>query len=848
MKYRFVARRAAEALTLALLIACAVPAARMNAQINPEGCSETEAWVPVDVGIEGTDSVCIRSAVMNNELYVVSRRQEQSGAYTLSAWNGTAWRTLAHFSAGSTVCNLTPFNGMLYISGWFDSLNHRANTAGLARWNGTALEAVPGNTADNTQYQLTFEFRAAIYPMVVYRNELYVAGFFHDAATNPFAGIMAFNGTTWRTIASYPPGLWYTDSIMINTMVEWHGDLYVGGFFRTMGGVAARGIAKWDGSAWSAVDSRDMRVVQHLFVYHDRLYAFRQWLGQYHVPAQDQHVTWWDDTSWHDVPDGPIRGRTTERPGESSVAEYNGSIYVTQRRLVPNNSTTQFRLDSLGIHTLARPDSVINMLQVYNGALYAGGEFTSACGVPLNHLARLCAGPDCAGISGRVIAGSDCDSGAAGSGVLAYRMVELQPGPRYAITNTGGYYRHFAEPGDYRLSLAPRPYWTQACPAAPPWYSLAVKAPGDSFPGRVFAAQPIPGIRDLSLSLTGGRARVQTAVGFTIECRNNGTAAAAGQLRFDFDSLLVFDSSSVPPARTTRSALTWNLKSLAPEESGRIRVWMHVAPGTSLGMQACAHAVVDCANDQNMGDNTQEYCCTILGSYDPNDIAVMPAGIGGFGELAHGDSVLTYTVRFENMGNDTAYRVMVVDSVSPNVDLASLALGAASHPYTLMVIGARTLLWRFDNIMLPASSAGNGAGQGYFTYSVRLARNLPPGTQIQNHAEIYFDYNLPVATNVVISSTASQSGADVRNDAGRDAGRGGAIYPNPTRGVAYIRGPLAPQSDVNVRDLMGRSVRQYRQDGSGEMMIDLSGLPSGVYIVTMQTPEGVRAERMLLQR
>jgi uncharacterized repeat protein (TIGR01451 family) len=67
---------------------------------------------------------------------------------------------------------------------------------------------------------------------------------------------------------------------------------------------------------------------------------------------------------------------------------------------------------------------------------------------------------------------------------------------------------------------------------------------------------------------------------------------------------------------------------------------------------------------------------------------------------------LNYVIRFQNTGTDVAYKVVVVDTLSEHLDISTLQIGAASHPYKMTVSGKGKpiLTFTFDNIMLPDSS------------------------------------------------------------------------------------------------------------------------------------------------
>jgi uncharacterized repeat protein (TIGR01451 family) len=113
-------------------------------------------------------------------------------------------------------------------------------------------------------------------------------------------------------------------------------------------------------------------------------------------------------------------------------------------------------------------------------------------------------------------------------------------------------------------------------------------------------------------------------------------------------------------------------------------------------------------------------CQPILDSFDPNDKLVVPAGLTAENYTPTG-SALQYQVRFQNTGNDVAYRVVVVDTLSAHLDLATLQMGAVSHPYRLEVSGKGrpVLTWTFTNIMLPDSTSDEPNSHGSIQFSIR---------------------------------------------------------------------------------------------------------------------------------
>ncbi|MGV3503178.1 MAG: IPT/TIG domain-containing protein [Adhaeribacter sp.] len=145
-------------------------------------------------------------------------------------------------------------------------------------------------------------------------------------------------------------------------------------------------------------------------------------------------------------------------------------------------------------------------------------------------------------------------------------------------------------------------------------------------------------------------------------------------------------------------------------------------------------------------------CMPILDSFDPNDKQVVPAGFTG-AHYTPTNTPLRYTIRFQNTGNDVAYRVVVVDTLPQELDLATLQVGAASHPftYTLSGKGRPVLTFTFNNIMLPDSTRDPVGSNGFVQLSIRPRKDLPEKTKVENFADIFFDYNEPVRTNTTVN-------------------------------------------------------------------------------------------------
>ena len=142
-------------------------------------------------------------------------------------------------------------------------------------------------------------------------------------------------------------------------------------------------------------------------------------------------------------------------------------------------------------------------------------------------------------------------------------------------------------------------------------------------------------------------------------------------------------------------------------------------------------------------------CNTVFASYDPNEKEASPTGYTTE-NIINKETNIDYSIHFQNTGNDTAFRVVITDTISDDLDLSTLNVHSASHPFNWNIEKGRILKFTFLPIQLVDSFANEKASHGYVNYSIMPKNDLPLGTQIKNTANIYFDFNPAVVTNTYI--------------------------------------------------------------------------------------------------
>ena len=143
------------------------------------------------------------------------------------------------------------------------------------------------------------------------------------------------------------------------------------------------------------------------------------------------------------------------------------------------------------------------------------------------------------------------------------------------------------------------------------------------------------------------------------------------------------------------------------------------------------------------------YCGQVTAPVDPNDKTGYPLGQTEEYYIQPNQQ-LQYVIRFQNVGTDTAFTVVVRDTLDIDLNIFTVTPGVASHPYTFKMYGPRVLEWTFEDIQLPDSTTNSEGSNGFLTFHVDQVPDLAPGTVINNDADIYFDFELPITTNTTV--------------------------------------------------------------------------------------------------
>jgi len=328
-----------------------------------------------------------------------------AGGSSVAAWDGVAWRDLAGISSSHAVGALAVYDvghgPELFAAGHFTSMGG-VTADDVARWNGSAWAPLDGRLAHGPIALIGYDDGSG--------PAIYVGGLLISAGGVQTTGVARWNGTSWTSVGS-PPAIEGMDHAVFTLTVLDDGggrSLYAGGSFSFAGGVQANGVARWRGSAWSALGSGVNGLVKAIIAFDDgsgsSIYVGGDFDSAGGIPAKN--VAKWNGSGWAPLGAGVGAGANAfinalavfdDGSGPSLFA---AGYFSTAGGGLPAHSIAKWdghTWSALGSGLDFSPDYPDSPGQVFalavfddgtGPALYAGGVFTLAGGVPARNIAK----------------------------------------------------------------------------------------------------------------------------------------------------------------------------------------------------------------------------------------------------------------------------------------------------------------------------------------------------------------------------------------------------------------------------------------------------------------------------
>lgn len=421
---------------------------------------------------------------------------------------------------------------------------------------------------------------------------------------------------------------------------------------------------------------------------------------------------------------------------------------------------------------------------------------------------------------------------------LPQQVIQLNNGTIYFSDWSGKFYIPpvLNPTGTYTLSQTTLVPWIQVCPSSAILLNLVG---GNTYTNNIFYDKPIPLQNDLLVYVMTDTCRPGFVFNQWVAVFNQGTSTMSGSATLQCDALLsVVNTGNSSAYNAGTNTFTFSFNNLAPMTWYMGNVQLQAPSSTPLFTPLTSYAVANpISGDVTPANNYDTLHYRVTGSYDPNAKSVSPRGIGPNGNISTADSLLTFTIHFQNTGSYATTFVTILDTLDANLDVYSLRLIGSSpgYPYNLphvSISSANVAKFEFDYCNLPPTSVDSINSNGFITYTIKLKKNLALGTQIKNRADIYFDYNTAILTNTTINTITSLAG--IKSLEGKSGNI--LVYPNPFSNQITIENKSQTAiTKICICDLLGREIMALRHEQKETITIDTESFNKGIYFVKTYT-------------
>jgi len=367
-----------------------------------------------------------------------------------------------------------------------------------------------------------------------------------------------------------------------------------------------------------------------------------------------------------------------------------------------------------------------------------------------------------------------------------------------------------------------------------------------------FPMQPVTDFIIQNVDVTSSITRCNRESNIWLTYTNKSSEPTSGYVLLIADELTTFVSATPPVDSIAGDTLFWFYEDLYPTHSEQIHVICEM-PGVGT-------------NGENVGENLQFYTqmstwegygaskatlfSELICAYDPNDKLVTPSGVGDENYTLFEDSLLHYTIRCQNTGNDTAFNISILDTIQDYLDISTFQFIASSHDVdTKIDEKTRIIEFLFEDIYLPDSNVNEPGSHGFVKFSIETNSNLEENTLVENTAGIFFDFNPAIITNTTSNTMVSEIPQNVieeeEEEENTEEKQFILLYPNPNTGSFALESKDIVKT-LKVYNGIGQLMKE-KEVNETSIQVDMSTMRAGIYFVTIETEIGVVVEKVLVQ-
>lgn len=290
------------------------------------------------------------------------------------SWDGSIWDSLSSGINTHDILNNQPngnilagisYNGKFLVGGNFESIGG-VNATSIATWDGTKWDSLPIRAFKFLDYG------ASIYGFYKYNGNLYLYGYFDSIQGQKANGLASFDGVSF-----HPINLPIQNQSSITDMILYNGELYISGVFSYTAQAGNQNILKYDGTNWISVGGGvkgNISSISSMTVYNNELYV-----GGYFLKSSGNIaniIMKWNGTNWKDVG----WGNEYNNGGIWKLLIYKNKLFTFGTFDLAGNIKASKIAVFDGIQWCNFSDSLdsdINTAAIYRDTIYVAGNFKS---------------------------------------------------------------------------------------------------------------------------------------------------------------------------------------------------------------------------------------------------------------------------------------------------------------------------------------------------------------------------------------------------------------------------------------------------------------------------------------
>ena len=429
----------------------------------------------------------------------------------------------------------------------------------------------------------------------------------------------------------------------------------------------------------------------------------------------------------------------------------------------------------------------------------------------------------------------------------------LSPQSGSSFTDGNGSFNYLVTNGNYILSVEPNECWELT--TSSPNYQITIA--NNAATGQNFGYKLVSSTSHSQPRIHPFAARCNRIVPIWVSVTNDGCAPVQGEFSITLDPGTTLVSASREPIDINGNIYSWNYEELIASEVDQIKLLVQIPDFTYTGdiLHFSAESYIENGTGDLQLSGTYNFSNVVGCSYDPNDKAVYPdRSIQSDYDKNYTlfNETLEYTIRFQNTGNDTAFLVVIRDTLDQNLDWNTFTPIAASHPFQTLLDDNGAVKFTFDDILLPDSTTNEPLSHGFITYQIKAQNGLPEFSDITNTAGIFFDQNPAVVTNTVNSVMVSDLSL-ITSTQELLPGVKLKVFPNPFNDLIQF-GILSDQDlhnpfQVYFFDAKGRRVGKFQLSDNRRQTFSTAHLSKGLYFYQLLNSKGqlLHAGKMVRQ-